>query len=276
MTDRILLPVYYGRIPKAGEAFQPIIAPATTKVKLPSFVKKWLIPYPRPELGVAYFYRPFDDWRTDSDVNLDDERQPPALVVDNGSLKYEISKGDLEMIGRVKDRLSQRLSPILENYGLRFSYQMGGGPGEIPKGFSGIICWLLKEIQYEKTLTRNRNTSLFRVEAGASKTVFADTGKTIRNPPHVIFRVRLTGTAHHEFMKIPLAGIGAEFFLEELFAVLERSDFIGISVPNLNDRLNWFFGMIEKHQNVVFSPMPESLLESIFDSIRARAIKIEN
>jgi len=139
--------------------------------------------------------------------------------------------------------------------------------------FAGYLRWYLIEKKYERVLTRDRKKTLFSIEADARRMIFHDRNQ-VMDGNYLTFKIRMRGTPHGESMKIPSYGIGAEFFLEELFAIFEDDTFASLSFPSWRERLDWFCMMIEKHQNVILKPLPKSMIENVFDSIRARAIKV--
>lgn len=272
------MPVYYRKIVAPVE--KPFTTPQADKGGFLSIFRKskWLLDeHSRVDAADTPVYEyVYKLGGLDSKQHPDAGEKPPALTVNSFGVKYEMSQADLDTINSIKQTLHKRLSPILENHGLQFVYKSGGDPEETPIDFNGTINWRVVEKRYEQKFSKNRNNSLFLAEASVGKVIIKDSGKIYNRLPYVVFVVRLEQPSHLDHYKIPLGGIGAELFLEDLFAVLEENDFKNLSLPGCSERLDWFCRMIEKHQDVVLKPLSISILEAVFNSIRSRAIKVEN
>ena len=198
--------------------------------------------------------------------------------------KNEFWKKGFKKIDFINNTFQEYLSPLLKQKGLELYYSKSI-PKDIDNYFDGTVRWGFRLENYIKNFRRGISEdsrraggimSLVGIEASVRNIVIIDSGKKSSYSLSISFHVCLHSVGHLEHLKIPSHGVGAEFFLEEIFAILENNNFGDIAFQDWKERLIWFCKMINKHQDTLFNPISSSLTKAVFNSIRARAIKVEN
>ncbi len=201
---------------------------------------------------------------------VDSNFDTPSLKV---RLRYELTQEDFDKLTYIKQKLHTQLSPVLEEHGLKFKYNKGGGPEEEPKNPDGTLFWTIIIKNKVKKLKRDDPEFFWLfIQATVGELFDMQSGKKLRaRNPCVSFIIRFRQISH-DYLDIPTQGIGSGFYIEELITRLEPTP------PNLNKlddwrtRLDWHCEMICKHHQAILSEIPRKTIEEIFDGIRNRAV----
>ena len=265
MNIGILLPVYC----REGKAFADQPNYTATKAN-----------------GIQFFYKLQDlyaRWSVGTEENDTQTKKSNVLIGEALDTSNAFWKKGLNKISLINNTFHEYLSPVLEKNGLEIYYTKSI-PKDIDNHFDGTVRWGIRPVNYAAHLrSRSRDSrevagiiSLLHIEAGVGQRVITEFEERHIYSLYIDFVVRLRSVPHLEHLKIPSHGVGAELFLEDIFAMLENNIFASVRFQSWHDQLVWFCKMIVKHKDILFKPLPSSLGEAIFNSIRSRAIKVEN
>ncbi len=189
------------------------------------------------------------------------------------SVRYELMQEDFDKLAFVKEILLSQLSPTLEAHGLKFKYNRGGGPGEVPAKPDGIFFWTVEVInRIEKQKKDDPEFFWLLIQTDVGKAINLKTQKQLRyGNAFVSFVIRFRSVSH-DYLDIPAKGIGSAFYLDELLSRLEAELPRPDEYADWKKRLQWHCEMIRKHHQTIFSAISRSTIEAIFNQIRHRAI----